>query len=225
MGITRMCGQRVCGAAYLVCHLSDHGMPVEYFLVDPPLVVDREDLGISPVGVKLVEKNGVWHVLDWVGSSFYPNVADFVEELKQFGLSRRVPKTISFSKLTKDSKIILLHERASIRNHKDYNIHGRSCPKSIPGHDEYREMCVKVWWNDIEGGEELPDGKVVIKMPSFSYQGYARPTPVVPEYELAIFCALPIQGIEVIDDPEYGTHDDAMQRASVSEITVNLVEE
>jgi hypothetical protein len=233
----RGCGTRVVGGVYLECPLSTNGMPIEYFLVDPPWVVDKEEMGLSSIGVKLIEKDGIWHVLDIVGSQYYPNVADFVEELKRLGLSRRVPKSLPFSKLTSESKIMLLHERASIANHKDYDQHGANCPRSIKEHDgihtragsilidRHKEMCVKTWWNDIDKGEEIEDGKVERTMPAFTYEGYARPDHVIPKYELAIFCSLPIQKIAVIEDQENFTHEHAMEKVSVSEIPSYVAEE
>lgn len=46
-----------------------------HFLCDPPVLVD--DWHLSPVGVQLIERNGITHIIDWVGSMYYPNVADF----------------------------------------------------------------------------------------------------------------------------------------------------
>ena len=76
------------------------------FLLDFP-EDGKTALGLSPIGVQLVERDGVWHILDWIGSEHYPNVADFLEEVRRFGLSRRLAKTVDFSKLTERSKILV----------------------------------------------------------------------------------------------------------------------
>ena len=65
-GGERGCGSRKKGCVYLECPLSDSGLPIEHFIVDPPLDIDLTAYGVTPVGVKLFERNGVWHVLDWV---------------------------------------------------------------------------------------------------------------------------------------------------------------
>jgi hypothetical protein len=95
----RGCGTRVKGGIYAECKLSPFGMPIEHFLIDPPNPIP-DDLGLTPVGVKLFERDGVFHILDWVGSAHYKNVADFIEETRNFGASRRLSKSTDFSKLT-----------------------------------------------------------------------------------------------------------------------------
>ena len=65
----RACGRRVKGAVYAETRPSESGVPVEFFIVDPPRPVDLAALGLTAVGVKLVEVNNVWHVFDVVGRS------------------------------------------------------------------------------------------------------------------------------------------------------------
>src|SRR5579862_2920010 len=88
--VIRGCGQRVKGGLYIECGLSAGGQPLEYFLIDPPQLLDGRALGITPVGTKLIEFGGATHVVDWVGSKSYKGVCDFVEEVRKFGLSRRI---------------------------------------------------------------------------------------------------------------------------------------
>jgi integrase len=59
------------------------GVPLEDFLLDPPAPLTLEAqrrLGITPIGVKLLADPNdprTYHVVDWVGTKHYPNVADF----------------------------------------------------------------------------------------------------------------------------------------------------
>lgn len=225
----RGCGRRVKGAAYLSTPLSGGGLPLENFLIDPPQCIDPDELGVTPVGVKLLEdpsRPGIFHVLDWVGSEHYPNVADFVEELKRFGLSRRIPKTFPFAKLSKDSKILLIHSRAYIGDYKSYKNGDKPCPKCLKGHgDPLQEMCARLWWSDLEGTEDADGGKVVRQMPSFEYTGYACPVYVVPQHAPAIFCSLPIAQIDVIRDGENFTHESAMEKVEKCGLPVVLQDE
>lgn len=116
----RGCGTRVPGGIYLVLELSPVGRPVEDFLIDPPVKIDPSAAGVSPLGVTLMDDaNGVTHVLDWIGSQHYPNVADFIEEVRQMGISRRVSKALDFSRITRESTLITIHARAWIENYPE----------------------------------------------------------------------------------------------------------
>lgn len=121
IAVPRGCGPaRDEGGIYAEVGLSPVGLPLSFFLVDPPIPVSCAALGLTPVGVTLIEREGVTHVLDWVGSTHYPNVADFVEETLLFGLSRRLPQTLDFARLGPLSRIILVHGRAHIDNAWQY---------------------------------------------------------------------------------------------------------
>lgn len=165
------------GGVYATCPTSPNGKSVEYFLVDPTTPLDVKALGVTPRGVKLVKFDGVYHVLDWVGSQHYTNVADFVEEVRRHGASRRLPRTLDFSKLTRASRLVLIHARAHIANSLDYYERmilqgwtGRyppgedlvTCPKGLTRHCEWElekdgtrmlpeECCAALWWQDVEG--------------------------------------------------------------------------
>lgn len=177
-GVVRGCGRRVQGGVYAECPLSSSGRPIEDFLIDPPKVLNA-DLGLSPIGVRVLQMkaNGPFWVFDWVGSEHYPNVADFVEETKRFGLSRRLPRTADFAKVGPDSRIVLFHARAYIESFRDLYVaiapDGEPCPKKLTHHrwsfNDHQlgatfsekprsidptpsppgEMCARLWWEDI----------------------------------------------------------------------------
>src|SRR5258708_5386340 len=108
----RGCGEsRTRGAVYIECPLSGDGRPVEHFLADRPYVVDPEEFGLSAIGIKIMKRPGaetIYDVWDIVGQEYYPNVSDFVEEVKCLGLSRKIATTSRFDLLTRESKIVLL---------------------------------------------------------------------------------------------------------------------
>lgn len=229
MGVVRGCGTRTAGGTYLCCPLSDDGKPVEYFLLDPPVVKDWEDLGVTDVGMKeFQDSDGTWHLLDVVGRKHYPNVADFIEEVRRFGLSRKIKSSFDFAKLTARSRIIMLHRSAHIENAAQHN-RERECPCDRRPHlaKPYEEMCAGLWWEDVQGGEPTSDaGREVTRvMPSFSYTAMTRPGGIDPKYKLAAFANFPIFGIEVIDDPDGGKHEKALENAKRAALNVNLVEE
>jgi hypothetical protein len=231
-GLVRGCGTRHRGGIYAGSELSAFGLPIEYFIVDPPQPID--DLALTPIGVKLIERDGVTHVFDWIGSQHYQNVADFIEETRRFGLSRRLPKTLDFSRLTPRSRIVLVHARAIIKNCGEYYpTTGLQCPKKSQaeklGHTAAafvagrmkpspEDMCAGLWWHDIESAMP-PDKQIDRQMPSFAYSGWPTPN-VSPSYQPGIFLSLPITNLQVIRDPIAGTHEQAEAIASQASLPV-----
>jgi hypothetical protein len=231
-GLVRGCGTRHRGGIYAGSELSDFGLPLEYFIVDPPQPID--DLALTPIGVKLIERDGVTHVFDWIGSQHYPNVADFIEETRRFGLSRRLPKTLDFSRLTPRSRIVLVHTRAIITNHQSYYdalpaawVPG--CPKNLAQHDAAKStlidlpMCAGLWWRDIESAMP-PDKPIDRQMPSFAYSAWPTPN-IQPSYQPGIFLSLPITNLQVIRDPIAGTHEQAEAIAAQASLPVTTEDE
>jgi hypothetical protein len=112
----RGCGFRLAGGVYAAFDIAyDPERPVgreialgQYFL-ERPIHVDPAALGVSPVGVTMIERNGTWHLLDWVGEQHYPTALEFANEVYAMGLSRRMPANLDFSRLDADSRILLLH--------------------------------------------------------------------------------------------------------------------
>lgn len=236
--VIRGCGTRKEGGIYGECGLSPYGLPLEAFLIDPPIVVDRENLGLHPIGVTLLEDptSGVTHVVDWVGEESYSHVADFLEEARRFGVSRRLPRTLDSSRLTSGSRLVLLHRRAIIGNPAPYFAARdglrweQGCPAQRPDHRDPAQppgMCAGLWWEDLTAGGPVPqegtgsDPRLVTRtMPSFTYQVRLRPAGVEPDYHLAMFASFPLSRIVVIRDPEGGTHEAAMDVAARAQLPV-----
>ena len=208
----RGCGSRKSGAIYAEVGVGPNGMPVEHFLVDPPIKIDKAEYGLSDVGVKLVEREGVYHIFDIIGEAFY-QVADYVEETRRFGASRRLPSTLDFSKLTADSRLILLHKRAWTDKFEEYakdwvrvNKYN-PCVKEPPIHGFVPNpsfnagrflfdlvvdgqpddlCCLGFAWQDVEGGTPIPvssDPKDTINARWFA-RGVVRKMPSF-QYEAA----------------------------------------
>jgi hypothetical protein len=158
------------GSCYLSVPLGPNGAPVDWFLIDPPQLVDMAAMGLSAIGTKIVpwtytdlktlEEVSTHYVLDVVGMNNYPNVADFIEETRRYGVSRRISRNSDFSLLDTNSRLILIHERAWIENADQYitaREEGRGwCPRDIPSHLKQNPfaMCASLYWEDIEKGEK-----------------------------------------------------------------------
>jgi hypothetical protein len=207
MPVVRGCGTREQGGVYAELGLGPFGTPVEEFLIDPPIPVDPDEMGITAIGVKILPvrlpgwENPLNCVVDWVGSLHYPNVADFVEEVKRFGLSRRLPKNLDFSLLTPDSRILLIHRNAYIANPSPiWEGENEICFRQMHGRGE---NCAGLHWSVIQGGvpiEETNPRVVKRAMPSFSYLGKAIPPGIDPEFKVAAFALFPIGSLVVIRD-------------------------
>jgi hypothetical protein len=147
----RQCGYRKKGGIYLTVLTSEDGAPIEYLLIDPPQPVDLDALGIVPRGVHLIEKEGVWHVFDVVGQDNYPNVCDVLEEGRVLGFSRRC-ELPDYSRLTRESRLVLIHQRAFIRNYREYlerfteqEADDFKCPQRRHRVKNLEEMCAGLW--------------------------------------------------------------------------------
>jgi hypothetical protein len=236
--VERGCGTRKRGGIYGECGLSPWGQPLEAFLMDPPVPVDPAGLGLSPIGVTLLNDpaTGATHILDWVGEEHYPNVCDALEEIRRFGLSRRLPRTLDFSRLDAHSRILLVHRRGLLADVSAYaSDWRRSCPKALPEHADPAHapsLCAGIWWEDVSGGEEdaAPEGqpadprRIRRTMPSFSYVARAAPPGVAPAYAPAIVASFPLSRLVVIRDPEGGTDRTALDRAGRASLPVDLEE-
>jgi hypothetical protein len=231
----RQCGYRKKGGVYLTVPTSDDGAPIEYFLIDPPQPVELDALGIAPRGVHLIEKEGVWHVFDVVGQESYPNVCDVIEEARWLGVSRRC-ELLDYSRLTSESRLVLIHQRAYIKNYVEYPAHFSAhetddfrCPRRRHQINDLNEMCAGLWRHDLAEGIERNEGpcdRVIRRLEcGAQYSGYSQPAEVTPEYQYAIFAILPIGQIEVIEDPDDRTHEEKIERAGRSGLPVSLVQE
>src|SRR5690349_15901507 len=195
----RGCGVRQRGGVYFECGQSPGGRPVEDFLFDPPIVVP-DGFRIPTRGVLLVEREGIWHVVDRVGNEFYPSPADMIEECRRYGLSRRLPGNIDFSKLTPASRILLVHDRAWVDNCADFA--PWTCPKGHASHafDQEPPMCSGVWWEDVRDVAALAPGirHVRRQMPAFDYEARRAPDGVEGRYRQAFFASFPCSRLAVV---------------------------
>lgn len=240
----RGCGTRVSSGIYAECSLSPNGKPIEEFLIDPPTPVDPGTMGISALGVKQVlEPNtGVWHIVDWVGSNYYPSIPSFIEEARRFGISRRFPRTLDYSKVTPASRLVLLHSSACIDQFgalmlQQERIGGQAmgyrwkmCPCGRDEHSEpgYKGMCAGLWWENEYPYDE-PDTQArnsrigIYKKPSFNYR--AAIAPVQCAVALGIFAIFPLTRLVVVKHDDPRVTDDAMERLAKAGVPSAVVEE
>jgi len=110
------------------------------------------------------------------------------------GISRRIAKTADFSRITRASRLILLHAHADIANAPEFPT-SVCCPCEIAEHraDGFSGMCARLWCQEpLEAAQ----------------------------HRLAAFASFPIPQIEVVRDPAGGTHTDTIAQASESGVPV-----
>lgn len=217
----RGCGaSRTAGGIYWECGLDPNGEPIESFLIDVPTPIPA-GLAIAARGVTPIEIGGVVHILDWVGREHYPNVSDLVGEASRLGLSRRLPSTLDFSRLTPASRILLVHARARLENASLYGPF--RCPKTL--HEPGTNCCIGAWWEDVEGGTPLADPRdpraVRRDLPSFQYRARRRPDGLTPCYAPGFFASFPASRLAVVK----GGSRCALAAALTAHIPVAEVEE
>jgi hypothetical protein len=224
MTIIRGCGTRVLGGVYVETLLSADGHPIECMIKDPAIAIDPQAMGLTPVGIKLIEQNGVTHIFDWVGEGYYPYVSDFIEEVRRFGASRRLPSTLDFSRLSPESRLILVHSRAVTPAFEPdvlasvQSATPQMCPRMIRClHDKLKylqpdHICAAQWWQDHDAKARLlPFEMYDRELPSFAYKARQMPGPYAT-IKPGIFMVLPISRVAVVRDPQTGSHEATMTR-------------
>ena len=204
--------------------------------LDPPIPVDVRAMGLSAIGVTLVrtvasDGRPVTHVFDIVGQTHYPNVASFIDEARAHGVSRRLSRSLDFSRLEAGrSRLVLVHARAYLDNASAYFDVRRpsqwTCPKHSPAHLDPGappEMCSSLFREDLEGPRLGVDRHTVVRAGHTATAGLLPPDGVVPRHRHAIFASFPISRLAVITDPYAATHDVAVRSASRSSIAVEIL--
>jgi hypothetical protein len=236
-GITRGCGTRKEGGIYLESGTRlGRGRSLEFFLADPPVPMTCD----TKVGVELIERGGIVHILDWVGEQHYPAITDFLEESRALGFSRRISSTLDLSRLTAESRILVVHARGLVVNHEAlrpfmperYNAahdeQGRRKPahKHHCGHlertaspehyqpDPHTHGCTRDLWA-VPLTTRVEDGappRYIREFASISYEvAPLAPDAPPPEYVSALVASLPITNISVIRAKD-GSHTQTLEK-------------
>lgn len=232
----RGCGYRNPGSLYAESRLVDGGSPIETFLMDPPVAYSQQS-----IGVQLYQDAGdVWHILDVIGKENYPYPSDFVEEGRRMGFSRRLPRNIDVSKLTKESRILCIHERALLKSDDTgltlpdracdevqiSDIHcyrprtARLCEQYLRTGDNYHfdsgRPCSRHLWVADNTGE-------CRTFNWFEYETFKLESDEPPVFEMAIFLTLPITNLTVIEADD-GSHIELLNKVRAN-TELNVEEE
>ncbi len=248
---SRACGDRVAGGIYASVGLGAWGHPIECFIIDRPVAIPWREMGISELGVSVIDdpRTGISHIYDIVGRNYYPDVADFIEEARVLGVSRRLPPHLPWHKITRESRLILLHSRAVIGNEDDYATveprrGERPCPNAVsidhcgrttiqvhegrPSLNSYPPACARFWWQDLTA-ENLRNqtGERVSRQvcETVRYEARERSIGVRAQYSTGIILKLPLSAIEIIRDNEQASHRKYLDSVQLSQIPVRIMNE
>ena len=146
----------------------------------------------------------------------------------------RLPKSLEYERLTRESRLLVIHSRAYVENARDYYLHEeteivRPCFRGNPEHDFDAshlsgELCSRLWWQDVESGplderagyRRIPCGRL--------YTCHATPEGVKPDYSVGIFGAFPVKQIEVIRGDD-GEHEETAEKVKASHIPMFFADE
>lgn len=253
--VKRGCGEsRDRGGVYAEVGFSAYGSPLENFLFDPIPRFEKDRWGLSPRSPLLIQgSGGIWHVYDWIGKSGYPNTSDCLEEIRRFGLSRKLELTAEqYNKLTITSRIILVVPNAWINpallamtyEHPEWSPGNMGrvgykwsrCPAGNHDLKETTATCAGwLWRQAIWNVKKYPDpeldadGFCRVEMPAFNYSARRAPDGFLdasPDlFDAGMVAAFRIGRLAVVADPVGNTHLEKMDRLKDCEIRVDLTEE
>lgn len=249
--VLRGCGTRIQGGIYLeIGVMQGFGLPLKEFILDPPVPVPA-GLHVTPVGITMIEQKGadgtgtgIWHIVDWVGASHYPNVWDFLAEAQRFGISRRLSSQVDFNLITPASRLLIIHPHGIVENASALRQHGSAwkCPKGIAMHEPHldpRPCCSGIWAQTVTGGEtfvqtgqaNLVDGSTcsgedtnLVKRThgSVTYLARAVESGSQARFTPAFIASFPVTRLTVV---EGGNHDDNIRVASSARVPVHTVKQ
>ena len=235
----RGCGKRIPAGIYAETRLSSGGQPIENYIVDPPKPIDIQKWGLTARGAKLIEVGGVWHIFDIVGREHYPHVADIVEEIRCKGASRRLAGNLDFSRLTPESRLVLIHARAVIENFDEYPQPPRvTCPR-FEHLERFEETCAGLWWHDIPESDldigemghyfrTIPGDVTYHATPRLEGPALSEVEGIAPQYRHGIFMRLPVTNLAVIagrNSQEEQESEKSYQTANQSSLPVYMEDE
>jgi hypothetical protein len=187
--IIRGCGERVKGGLYVRVATSPYGMPIEHFLIDPPL----EYYGSCNLAPFFQGDDAYF----WVGEKFYPFCPDFIEETRLYGASKRISIDTDLSKFKPyATRLFFIHPKAVA----DLVEPVHECPKNKPEHLKGTERCITDLYYLIDGREVAGDGGVFYER-TIGSTSYTTPRIVSREsvkFSPGIFMWLPFSHFEYV---------------------------
>jgi len=208
--MARSCGTRQNNALYLCVPISPFGKDISYFLIDPPKICNLKPFR-TPIIIEHKDSK-INDIAIWIGEQYYPFTVDFLEETREMGISRRIPRNFPIEKLTPHkSRMFFIHSRA-IPNF-EYDT-GKECPRKLKHSNKPGDTCVFDLWSLsalTDFGEKhkvtvIDEDNVQITTPSVEYQISVPHKPSLNleqkksfPYQTGIFCSFWVSHLEYIN--------------------------
>ncbi|MFA5217039.1 hypothetical protein [Sulfuricurvum sp.] len=224
---SRGCGSRKQGGLYFEIATSEHGRPIEDFLLDPVMKWEGEPSLRAPMLIESPETkdqngNPVKHIIMMVGKEFYPTIPDFIEEGRILGISKRIPRNFPFEQLTPGlSRIILMHHRAIPKFGYLVDI---SCPRL---RNDVHECVYRLWElsalhpSSDKHSVEIAGSIATVTLPCGD--SYRVNMPLEPrleaysdDYHMGLFISLPLGNLAFINKNANEAPKDIVERAEKS---------
>ena len=189
---SRGCGSRKAGGTYLCTGLSNAGVPVSEFLIDPVFPVQFAPFR-APILMPDPQDPEVMHAFIWVGEEFYKSPWDFYEEVRRLGASRRIPQGFDVMKLTPGrSRLVFVHPRAYTTRTDEVE---DGCPKRLK-HPE-GEACFGAHRQYQRAlGSDISEGNLVTVSDAVQYLAGTQIEAEKSEFSAGMFLQLPLTHIE-----------------------------
>ena len=143
--VQRECGWRIYGGVYLEVGFTHDGAPFDSFLRCPAISLPGAwDAKALANKTQLLERPGtgpdfgcpvIYDIVRWIGAENYPYLDDFVQEARYAGISLKIPRNLDFSKITSQSRLMLVHPKAICVPWWRYP-HDYTCRWQRAGHEE-----------------------------------------------------------------------------------------
>lgn len=179
----RGCGSRKDGGVYGCVAMSPYGTPLKDFMLDPPVpfLNGQPFQGMHPAPEYITAGwNTDEHLIlmDWVGENGYKTVPDFVEEVRRYGMSRRIPTTFDWESIGgRQVWLALIHAKAApeIEGLPDSFLEYIWCPwrpavTPPPGYEKHWPGCLYHNWPlAYQEHGVSPEESAWLKMPWGNY--------------------------------------------------------
>lgn len=254
----RLCGaSRVAGGIYLTTKSGAGGKSIADFLIDPPIPLtwqEQEKLNLSPLGVnprEVEHTDGTksYTIFDWIGADHYPFWPDFYEEVRRYGLSRRMAVIKSIlGAFQKNGTYILVHPHGHIIDPEahinDHILRSNACPTRRHDQSVWLHMaetdnrhCQGLLWEAVDDDKDEEDpmvspitvgNRLVHRAGAdFKYKAWKSPRGVRPEFAPAIVMSIPLEycRFEFVESPEPLVNNTIRELAKISDLDAVLVKE
>lgn len=236
--VKRACGaNRVDGGLYLAIPTSPFGKDISYFLIDPCKIVNLKPFR-TPIIVERKDGSKISDIIVYIGKQFYPFVSDFLEESRLYGISRRIPKSFPFERLTPfESRMFFIHERAIPLFEYDT---GRECPRKIKHSHKPGDTCVFDLWHlsalesmgDKHAVSVIDADHVAIQTPSVRYSVNIPRLPAMKQeqktvykYQMGVFAAFFVSHLEFISKKKKKMPESLKKRIKETDFDIKVMEE